>query len=161
MFSILALILPEPPTGTPADIAKDGLEFFETWIARIGGIIAFIGAVKFALSMKDDDSKEQLHAILTMISGFMIVSAVRNLSVFDIPDYYSSATANMEFISILDFISKWIRRVGAFALFTGAVAFGFSIKESNAAGKVTSLKTISAGSLAMALSAVISTFAYM
>lgn len=161
MFTLLALVLPEPPGGTPAEIAQNGIDFFSTWIARTGGLIAFIGAIKFALSIKSDDAKEQLQAVLIMVSGFMIVSAVRDLSIFDIPSSYSTTAANKEFSAILTFIGKWTRRVGALALFIGSLMFGFSVKDNNAGGKITSLKTVSAGSLAMAVSAVLPTFAYM
>lgn len=161
MFTLLASILPEPPSGTPAEIVQNGIDFFSTWIARAGGLIAFIGTIKFALSIKSDDAKEQLQAVLVMISGFMIVSAIRDLSVFNIPDSYSIDTANNEFSAILTFIGKWTRRVGALAFFIGTVMFGFSVKDNNAGGKITSLKTVSAGGLAMAVSAVLPTFAYM
>ena len=157
----LLTILPVPPSGSPAEIAQNGLNFFGTWISRIGGIVAFIGAIKFALSLKSDDAKEQLQAVLVMVSGFMIVSAIRDLSVFDIPSVYSDANANAEFNSILDFIGKWIRRVGALGSLIGAVTFGLSIKDNDAVGKINSLKTISAGGLAMAVSAILPTFAYM
>ena len=161
MITMLALVLPEPPSGTPAEIAQNGLDFFSTWVARIGGLVAFIGAIKFALSIKSEDAKEQLQAVLVMISGFMIVSAIRDLSIFSIPSAYSLTAANNEFSAILDFIGKWTRRVGALALFLGSLMFAFSFKDNNANGKVTSLKTISAGSIAMAVSAVLPTFAYM
>ncbi len=161
MFTMLALVLPEPPGGTPAEIAQNGLDFFSTWIARIGGLVAFIGAIKFALSIKSEDAKEQLQAVLVMISGFMIVSAIRDLSVFSIPSAYSHTAANNEFSAILAFIGKWTRRVGSLALLLGAFMFGFSVRDNNAGGKVTSLKTISAGGLAMAVSAILPTFAYM
>lgn len=161
MLTILASILPTPPSGTPAQLAAEGVGFFTTWIARIGGLVAFIGAIKFALSIKSDDSKEQMQAILVMVSGFMIVSAIRDLSIFNIPATYTEAAANAEFASILTFIGRWTRRVGALGLLLGAVMFGFAIKENNATTKVTSLKTISAGGLAMAVSVLLPTFAYM
>ncbi|MDE5771343.1 MAG: hypothetical protein K2I06_06905 [Ruminococcus sp.] len=164
MFTMLASILPVPPSDTPANIAQNGLDFFSTWIARIGGLVAFIGAIKFALSIKSEDTKEQLQAVLVMVSGFMIVSAIRDLSIFSIPniDLISpEIAANLEFLAVLNFIGKWTRRVGALALLLGALMFGFSVKDNNAGGKVTSLKTISAGGLAMAVSAILPTFAYM
>lgn len=160
-MELIANILPVPPTGSPAEIAETSLMFFGTWIARIGGMVAFIGAIKFALSIKSDESKDQLQAILIMISGFMIVSAIRDLSVFDIPTTYSDATANNEFASILSFIGKWTRRVGALALLIGSLMFGFSIKDNNATTKVTSLKTIAAGGMVIAISLILPTFAYM
>ncbi len=159
VFNLLVSILPNPPSGTPAEIAQHGLDFFSTWIARIGGLVAFIGAIKFALSIKNDDAKEQLQSVLIMVSGFMIVSAIRDLSVFNIPSVYSDSAANAEFKAILTFIGRWTRRVGALALFIGAVMFGFSIKDNNASSKVTSLKTISAGGCAVAVSAILPTFA--
>lgn len=161
MFNMLASILPVPPSGTPSEIAQTGLTFFSTWIARIGGLVAFIGAIKFALSIKSEEAKEQLEAVLIMVSGFMIVSAVRNLSIFNIPSVYSDTAANNEFSAILGFIGKWTRRVGSLALLIGSMMFGFSIKDNNANGKVGSLKTISAGGLAIAVSAILPTFAYM
>lgn len=145
-------ILPTPPNGTLGEIAQAGINFFSTWIGRIGGIIAFVGAVKFALSIKSDDSKDQLQAVLIMVSGFMIQSAL-GAGLFNFPASYSDAAATAEFQSILRFIGKWIRRVGALGLFIGAISFGFAVKENNAATKVTGLKTMAAGAVAMALSA--------
>ena len=153
MFTMLASILPVPPSDTPANIAQNGLDFFSTWIA-----------IKFALSIKSEDAKEQLQAVLVMVSGFMIVSAIRDLSIFSIPNIgliSPEIAANLEFLAVLNFIGKWTRRVGALALLLGALMFGFSVKDNNAGGKVTSLKTISAGGLAMAVSAILPTFAYM
>lgn len=140
------------------EIAENGITFFETWISRLGGLVAFIGAVKFALATKSDDAKEQLLAILTMISGFMICDAVGDLSVFDIPSYYGEYTANAEFQSILKFIGKWTRRVGAMGLLIGAIMFGLSVKDNNAATKITALKTIVAGAMVAALSGVLPLF---
>jgi hypothetical protein len=66
-------ILPPPPTGTPAQLAAGAITFFTVWIARMGGLVAFVGAVKFALSIKSEDANEKVLAAMTMVSGFMIV----------------------------------------------------------------------------------------
>ena len=160
-ITTLAQILPTPPTGTPAIVAKEALDFFSTWIARAGGMIAFVGAIKFALSIKSEDSKEQLQSIFVMISGFMIVSAIRNLGVFNFPGTYSTANADAEFASILSFVGKWIRRVGALGMLIGSTMFGFAIKDNNATTKVNSLKTIASGGLIIAISLMLYTFAYI
>ena len=157
-FSTLLTILPVPPTGTPNEIAKTGIEFFATWIIRLGGLIAFIGAIKLALSIKDDNAKEQLLAILVMVSGFMIKAAVSDLNIFHIPAVYSEAAANSEFHAILGFISKWVRRVGAAGMFFGAIMLGLSFKSYDAGQKVNGLKTISSGGIVVAVSTIISTF---
>lgn len=160
-FDIHATTILQEPTNyaTPSMAATDALDFFSTWILRIGGIIAFIGALKFALSIKNDDSKETLQALLIMVSGFMIVSAMNDLSIFKIPTgAYTDAAATLEFQSIMKFIGKWARRVGAVGMFIGATMFGFSIKDNNAAAKVTSAKTMAAGAIAMSVSFLLPTF---
>lgn len=151
MINILA-ILQAPPSGTPAELAQNGIDFFSTWIGRIGGIVAIIGALKFALAIKDDNDDGKLQAILIMVSGFMIGSAI-DAGLLDIPTVYTDAAATAEFKLILQFISKWIRRVGAFGFFVGALSFAFAVKDNNAVTKVTGLKTMAAGGVAMALSA--------
>lgn len=157
-FAVLLDILPTPPTGTPSQLAKDGITFFATWIARCGGLIAFIGAIKLGLSIKDDNSRDQLFALLVMVSGFMIKAAVQDLNIFHIPSTYTEAAANAEFQSILRFIGKWTRRVGAFGMFMGAVALGFSMKNNDAGQKVTALRTLSAGGIVVAVSSILHTF---
>ena len=158
LFAYLANILPNPPTGTPNELAKDGIEFFSIWIARIGGLVAFIGAIKLALSLKDDNAKEQQLSLLVMISGYMIKAAVSDLNIFHIPAVYSEAAANAEFQAILSFIGKWIRRVGAFGMFMGAVMLGLSMKSNDAGQKVNGLKALSSGGIVVAVSSILSTF---
>ena len=68
------------------------------------------------------------------------------------------AHANLEFKSILNFVGKWIRRVGAFGLFMGAAMLGLSMKDHDAGRKGIALKTISSGGVVVAVSAILSTF---
>lgn len=158
IMSVLMNILPDPPTGTPSELAESGLEFFGLWIGRIGGLIAFIGAVKFALSIKADDAKEQLQSVLTMVSGFMIQAAISDIGIFNIPSTYTSTDADLEFQSIMNFIGSWTGRVGALAAFIGAIMFGLAIRSNEASLKVSGLKTIAAGGIVMSVSALLSTF---
>lgn len=158
LVAALANILPTPPSGTPAELAADGITFFETWIARIGGLVAFIGAIKFALSIKDDNAREQLLGVLVMVSGFMIQSAVNDLSIFNIPASYSDAAANLEFQSILSFIGKWTLRVGGVGMLIGGIMIGFSIKDHNVGAKVTALKTFATGAIVATVSTMLHTF---
>lgn len=154
----LAAILPTPPTGTPNELAADGIEFFETWLKRIGGFVAFIGAIKLALNIKNDDTKEQLTSILTMVAGFMICDAVGNLDIFNIPDKYTEAAAKTEFDSIVEFIGDWVRRVGAFGMALGAIMFGFAIKDNDAGAKVNGTKAFVAGAIVVAIAGILETF---
>ena len=151
----LAAILPN--TGAPenpAALAQTGLEFFGTWISRIGGLVAFIGAIKFALSIKSDETRDQLPALLTMVSGFMLQAAISNLGIFAL----GSTDAETIFQNILLFIGRWTRRVGAAGTLVGAVMFGFSVKDNNAVGKVAALKTFAAGAIVVSVSGILHTF---
>ena len=154
MLFPLAAILPNPPAGTPAQLAQDGIDFFGRWIGNIGGMVAFIGSIKFALSIKSDDAREQLQAILIMVSGFMIRAAVNNLGIFTL----ASTDANVIFGNIMTFIGRWTRRVGALAAILGAVMFAFSIKDENAGNKINGLRTFAAGAICMSVSAILPMF---
>lgn len=147
-------ILPYPPDGTPSKLAQTGIDFFSLWIARIGGIVAFIGAIKFALSIKADDARDQLNAVLIMVSGFMIRAAVQNLGIFSL----STTNANTIFSSVMTFISTWTRRVGALGALIGAIMFAFAIKDENAATKINGLKTFAAGAICMSVSTILPLF---
>lgn len=154
LIESLFAILPSPPSGTPSQLAQNGINFFALWIARIGGIVAFIGAVKFALSIKADDARDQLNAVLIMVSGFMIRAAVRNMDFFSL----GSTNANTIFTSVMTFISTWTRRVGALGALIGAIIFAFSIKDENAANKINGLKTFAAGAICMSVSTILPLF---
>lgn len=150
---------PDPSIVTPKDAIESLLLSidFKQWISRAGGLIAFIGAIKFALSVKSDDTREQIQAALIMVSGFMIQAAIGNLNVFEIPDHYSVAASDQEFKAILLFIGNWARRVGALAMLLGGIVFGLAIKDSNPGSKVQGLKTLAAGGITIAVSGLLGT----
>lgn len=154
MMMAIAAVLPAPPAGTPAQLAQTGIDFFSLWIARIGGIVAFIGAIKFALSVKSDDAREQIQSVLIMVSGFMIVSAVRNMGFFSL----TAVDTTVIFPRIMTFIGTWTRRVGAVAALIGAAMFGFAIKDENAGNKINGLKTFAAGGICMSVSTLLPLF---
>lgn len=152
-------VLPPAPTGTPAQIAQHGIDFFGLWIARIGGMIAFVGAIKFALGIHAEDAREQIKGVMTMISGFMIAAAVStSMHLFNIPAAYSDAAAETEFSTLMSFIGKWIRRAGAVVVLIGAIMFGLAAKDSNPGTKVTAMRTIAAGGIAASVAVILNTF---
>ena len=159
MSLLLALFnaFPDAPAGSPADMAVDGITFFSTWIRRIGALVAFSGAVKLCLSLKNDEGREQMAAILTMVSGFMISAAVNGLNLFQIPAVYTQAAADNEFRAILTFIGRWIRRVGAAGMFFGAVMSGLAIKDQNPASKANGIKLMAVGGMVWAVSVLVNT----
>lgn len=153
-IQLAAVLPPAPPIGSPQQLMGGAITFFTTWIARVGGVVALIGAIKFALSIKNDDSKEMLTSLLVMVSGFIISSATSS-GIFTVS---SGMTADAEFTQIMQFIARWLRRVGAVGTLIGAVMFGFSIKDNNATTKISALKTFAAGAMTMAITAIWTTF---
>ena len=153
-YTTFLAILPAPPTGTPQELAAGAITFFALWIARLGGIVAAVGAIKFAISIKSEDANEKILAMMTMVSGFMIVAAVNNLDVFQ----FGAAGADAEFNAIMTFIGTWIGRIGALILLIGSIMFGFSIKDQNPGVKVSALKTIAAGGITSAVAVILPLF---
>lgn len=60
------------------------IKFFVTWIGRIGGVVAFVGAVMFALSIKNNDAEQKQQGLLTMIAGFVAFAVTGITSYFGI-----------------------------------------------------------------------------
>ena len=48
------------------------IDFFATWIGRIGGVIALVGAVMFGLAFKSEDPDGKQRGITTMVSGIIV-----------------------------------------------------------------------------------------
>ena len=70
MLSGEILLPPDASIVSPSDAVEHLLMHidFARWISRVGGLVAFIGAIKFALSIKSEDAREQLQAALIMVS---------------------------------------------------------------------------------------------
>lgn len=173
MKALVPLLLPlaagageglvEPASTDPSGAILNllGNITLSTWIARVGGLVAFIGAIKLALSLKNEDAREQIQAAMITVSGIMIQAAIGNLGVFKFPSgSYTTAAANAEFTSILDFIGGWTARVGGIAMLLGGIMFGFAIKDSDAGSKVSGLKALAAGGITIAVSGLLKTFVF-
>ena len=60
------------------------VNFFITWIRRIGALVAFIGAVMFGLAIKNNDAEQKQSGLLTMIAGFVVVAICYAVDMFDL-----------------------------------------------------------------------------
>lgn len=74
------------PTGSSSTEAtyKVVIQFFVTWIRRIGMVVAFIGAIMFALAIKNNDADQKQNGILTMIAGFVVAAVCGAVDMFDL-----------------------------------------------------------------------------
>jgi hypothetical protein len=53
-----------------------------TWIGRIGLVIGFIGAIQFAMGIKDSDADSKSKGLMTLASGFVVFGLCTAYSTF-------------------------------------------------------------------------------
>ena len=58
--------------------------FFASWIGRIGLVVAFIGAIMFALAIKNEDAEAKTRGLMTLVSGFVVFAVTKMLNLFGI-----------------------------------------------------------------------------
>ena len=68
-----------------ADSAYENtIDFFITWIRRVGAAIAFIGAIMFALAIKNDDAERKQAGLMTLAAGFVVWAVCAAADMFDL-----------------------------------------------------------------------------
>ncbi|WP_287989857.1 hypothetical protein [Ruminococcus sp.] len=84
MFGITAFA-----EAAAADGGGDGVETFNTvvqfivdWVARIGLVIGFIGAIQFALGFKDDSADGKTRGLMCLASGFIVFAVAKAYDMF-------------------------------------------------------------------------------
>ena len=86
-------ILPKMDGEAPAGLGSqtDGdtqfkavVEFFAKWIKRVGLLVAFVGAVMFALAIKNNDAEQKQNGLLTLVAGFVVSAICQAISMFGI-----------------------------------------------------------------------------
>ena len=71
--------------STSADTSYTSVvNFFVTWIRRIGALVAFVGAVMFGLAIKNNDAEQKQQGLLTMVAGFVVVAVTAAITMFDL-----------------------------------------------------------------------------
>lgn len=60
------------------------ITFFITWIRRIGMMVAFVGAIMFALAIKNNDAEQKQAGLITMIAGFIVAALCAASNMFDL-----------------------------------------------------------------------------
>ena len=58
------------------------IEFIVDWVARIGLVVGFIGAVQFALGFKDDSADGKTRGLMCLASGFIVFAVAKAYSMF-------------------------------------------------------------------------------
>ena len=58
------------------------VEFIVDWVARIGLVIGFIGAVQFAMGCKDDSADGKTRGLMCLASGFIVFAVAKAYDMF-------------------------------------------------------------------------------
>ncbi len=60
------------------------IEFFITWLRRIGMFVALVGAVMFGLAIKDNNAEQKQTGLLTLVAGFVVAAVCTAADMFDL-----------------------------------------------------------------------------
>mgnify|MGYP000755504698 FL=1 len=83
-ITIAACTIVASAAGTAETAYQNTINFFITWIRRIGWFIAFIGAVMFALANKHEDAEQKQKGLITMVAGFVVAALCMASSMFNL-----------------------------------------------------------------------------
>ena len=69
-----------------ADSNTDSIDSFISfacdWLTKIGGVIALVGGVMFALGWQREDAEGKSRGLMTLMAGFMLVAIAQSKSLF-------------------------------------------------------------------------------
>lgn len=60
------------------------INFFITWLRRIGAMVALVGAIMFGLAIKSNDAEQKQAGLLTMVAGFVVFAVCLATDMFDL-----------------------------------------------------------------------------
>ncbi len=75
---------PAPGGGEGVDTFNTVVEFIVDWVARIGLVVGFIGAVQFALGFKDDSADGKTRGLMCLASGFIVFAVAKAYDMFTV-----------------------------------------------------------------------------
>jgi hypothetical protein len=74
-----------PPTGgggTADEAYQSTINFFITWIKRIGLMVAFVGAIMFGFASRNEDADAKTRGLLTLVSGLIVAALCQGVDMF-------------------------------------------------------------------------------
>lgn len=60
------------------------INFAAEWLIKIGGVVALIGGVMFALSWQREDAEGKSRALMSIMAGLMLVAVAQARSIFGV-----------------------------------------------------------------------------
>ena len=68
--------------GEGVDTFNTVVQFIVDWVARIGLVIGFIGAIQFALGFTDDSAGGKTRGLMCLASGFIVFAVAKAYNMF-------------------------------------------------------------------------------
>ena len=89
MFTLFAVSAsaaapPAPAGGDAEGTYQTVIQFFITWLTRIGMLVGLVGAIMFALAIKSNDAEQKQAGLLTMVAGFVVAAVCGASSMFNL-----------------------------------------------------------------------------
>lgn len=82
LFGITAFAEGEGGGGDGVETFNTVVQFIVDWVARIGLVIGFIGAIQFALGFKDDSADGKTRGLMCLASGFIVFAVAKAYDMF-------------------------------------------------------------------------------
>jgi len=80
--SLFVCITPVFAEGSNTTSIDGFITFVCDWLLKIGGVVALVGGVMFALGWQRDDAEGKSRGLMTMMAGFMIIAISQSPSIF-------------------------------------------------------------------------------
>jgi len=58
------------------------IQFACDWLTKIGGVIALVGGVMFALGWQREDAEGKSRGLMTLMAGFMLIAIAQSKGLF-------------------------------------------------------------------------------
>ena len=84
LFGVTAFAEAASSGGEGVETFNTVVEFILDWVARIGLVVGFIGAVQFALGFKDDSADGKTRGLMCLASGFIVFAVAKAYDMFTV-----------------------------------------------------------------------------
>lgn len=68
--------------GSNTDSIDGFIDFICDWLAKIGGVVALVGGVLFALGWQREDAEGKSRGLMTLMAGFMLIAISQAPDIF-------------------------------------------------------------------------------
>ena len=82
-LTIIASAAAPPAAGADAAY-QTVIEFFITWLTRVGMLVGLIGAIMFALAIKNNDAEQKQAGLTTLVAGFVVAAVCGAADMFNL-----------------------------------------------------------------------------